>query len=344
MIKAADRAAGNSWGDRFLQAIHARKLIKPIEQTYTEMFSGKVYTVGKGAVSVRNHSSQAEHTVIGVHGFLENHCYFTQSYQDPSTELILLTCSNYHVPVSGPMPEPAEWEIPIKYLEATIEYDANILNQALANLPTTNRVRVHGHSRGGAVILEAVKQRPELYENVELILEAPALPGGKTHPLVSALLEPVSHGMWPWVIRFINSTPSSSYGQMFFGKMNQRKKQLLHKLFTATKDHLTIVRNIENLFAWMDRADYSVYDNVRHGTFLIPNIDRILDRNLMLDSALKSSNAVRVVETDANSHFITLDDQNYVPSMDTIPCGDTAQTIKTQTRKKQKMAKLLATA
>lgn len=327
-----------------MQAIHARKLIKPIEQTYTEMFSGKVYSVGKGAVSVRNHSSKAEHTVIGVHGFLENHCYFTQSYQDPSTELILLTCSNYHLPVSGPMPEPAEWEVPIKHLEATIEYDANILNQALANLPTTNRIRIHGHSRGGAVILEAVKQWPELYENVELILEAPALPGGRTHPLVSALLEPVSHGMWPWVVRFINSTPSSSYGQMFFGKMNTRKKQLLHKLFSATRDHLTIVRNIENLFAWMDKADYSVYEHVRHGTFLIPKVDRILDRNLMLKSALKSSNAVRVVETDATSHFITLDDQNYVPSMETIPCGDTVQAIKDHARKKRVAHKLLALA
>lgn len=327
-----------------MQAIHARKLIKPIEQTYTEMFSGKVYTVGKGAVSVRNHSSQAENTVIGVHGFLENHCYFTQSYQDPSTELILLTCSNYHIPVSGPMPEPAPWEVPIKHLEATIEYDANILNQALANLPTTQRVRVHGHSRGGAVILEAIKQWPELYEHVEVILEAPALPAGKTHPLVSALLEPVSHGMWPWVIRFINSTPSSSYGQMFFGKMNTRKKQLLQKLFTATRDHLTIVRNIENLFAWMDRADYSVYDNIRHGTFLIPKIDRILDRNLMLKSAMKSPSTVRIVESTATSHFVTLDDQAYVPSLDTIPCAETAKTIKTQKRKKQNLNKALAIA
>ena len=327
-----------------MQAVHARKLIKPIEQTYTEMFSGKVFTVGKGAVSVRNHSGNAQQTVIGVHGFLENHCYFTQSYQDPATELILLTCSNYHIPVSGPMPEPADWEIPIKHLEATIEYDANILNQALVNLPTTKNVRVHGHSRGGAVILEAIKQRPELYEHVEVILEAPALPGGKTHPLVSALLEPVSHGMWPWVIRFINSTPSSSYGQMFFGKMNQRKKQLLHKLFTATRDHLTIVRNIENLFDWMDREDYSIYENMRHGTFLIPKIDRILDRNLMLNSALKSPNSVRVVETTATSHFVTLDDHNYVPPLESIPSRERAETIRVQTKKKQRQARLLALA
>ncbi len=327
-----------------MQAIHARKLIKPIEQTYTEMFSGKVYTVGKGAVSVRNHSSQAEHTVIGVHGFLENHCYFTQSYQNPSTELILLTCSNYHIPVSGPMPEPADWEIPIKYLEATVEYDACILNQALENLPTTRNIRVHGHSRGGAVILEAIKQRPELYEHVEIILEAPALPGGKTHPLVSALLEPVSHGMWPWVIRLINNTPSSSYGQMFFGKLNKRKKQLLQKLFTATRDHLTIVRNIENLFAWMDRADTEVYQHIRHGTFLIPKVDRILDRNLMLKSAQHSPNSVRIVETDAMSHFVTLDDQKWVPTLDTIPTALSPAEIKRRNAKKSEARKMAAFA
>jgi pimeloyl-ACP methyl ester carboxylesterase len=311
-----------------MQAIHARKLIKPIEQSYTEMFSGKVFTVGKGAVSVRNHSGEAKHTVIGVHGFLENHCYFTHLYQESSTELILLTCSNYHVPVSGPMPEPADWEVPIKHLEATIEYDACILNQTLENLPSTKNVRIHGHSRGGAVILEALSQRPELYQNVELILEAPALPGGKTHPLVSALLEPVSHGMWPWIIRFINSTPASSYGQMFFGKMNKRKKQLLSKMFSATKDHLTIVRNIENLFAWMAKTDHSVYQHIKHGTFLIPKMDRILDRELMLKSAQFSPNSVRIIETDAMSHFITLDDQKWIPSMHTIPSGNAAEIVK----------------
>ncbi len=302
-----------------MKAIHARKLIKTIDQTYTEMFSGRVYTVGKGAVSVRNHSGKAEHTVIGVHGFLENHCYFTQSYQGATTELILLTCSNYHIPVSGPSPEPAPWEIPIKSLEGTIEYDASILNQAMENLPTTENVRVHGHSRGGAVVLEAIKQRPELYKHADIVLEAPVLPQGQLHPLVTALLEPVSHGMWPWVIRFINSTPSSSYGQSFFGKMNPRKKQLLHKLFTATKNHLTIVRNIENIMAWMEKTSFDIYDNVRHGTFLIPKVDRILDRAAMLTSAENSPNSVRIIETNAPSHFVTLDSQEWVPALDMMP-------------------------
>lgn len=308
-----------------MKAIHARKLIKSIDPTYTEMFSGKVYTVGKGAVSVRNHSGVAENTVIGVHGFLENHCYFTQSYQNPDTQLILITCSNYHIPVSGPIPEPAPWEVPIKYLEGTIEYDASILNQALSNLPTTKRIRIHGHSRGGAVIVEAVHQRPELFENVEVVLEAPVLPQGMLHPLASALLEPVSHGMWPWVVRLINSTPSSSYGQTFFGKMNARKKQLLNKMFTATKDHLTIVRNIENILAWMEKTPTSTYQHIRHGTFLIPKVDRILDRGAMLASAEQSPTSMRIVETDAPSHFVTLDNVDWVPSLDSVPALKTVR-------------------
>lgn len=302
-----------------MKASHVRKLIKPIANAYSEMFSGRVFRVGTGAVSVRNHSGDAEQTVIGVHGFLENHCYFTQAYESPTTELILLTCSNYHIPVNGVTPETPDWEAPIKHLEGTIEYDACILNLALANLPSTDNIRIHGHSRGGAVILEAARQWPDLYENVEVILEAPVLPQGKLSALVTAVLEPVSHGMWPWLIRLINSAPSSAYGQTFFGKMNPRKKQLLSKLFSATQDHLTIVRNIENLMAWMARVDGSAYENIRFGTFLIPAVDRILDRDAMLQSARQSPTTMRIVETQAPSHFITLDSKEWIPGFETLP-------------------------
>ncbi|HKK56734.1 alpha/beta hydrolase [Marinobacter sp.] len=302
-----------------MKASHVRKLIKPIESAYSEMFSGRVYRVGSAAVSVRNHSSDAEQTVIAVHGFLENHCYFTQAYDAPTTELILLTCSNYHIPVNGVTPESPDWGAPIKHLEGTIEYDACVLNLALANLPSTDNIRIHGHSRGGAVILEAARQWPDLYDNVDVVLEAPVLPQGRLSALVTAVLEPVSHGMWPWIIRLINSAPSSAYGQTFFGKMNPRKKLLLSKLFSATRDHLTIVRNIENLMAWMARTDTSAYENVRFGTFLIPAVDRILDREAMLKSARQSPTTMRIVETNAPSHFITLDSKEWVPGFETMP-------------------------
>src|SRR5690554_7157688 len=109
-----------------MKASHVRKLIKPIENAYSEMFSGRVFRVGKGAVSVRNHSGAAEQTVIGVHGFLENHCYFTQAYDAPTTELILLTCSNYHIPVNGVTPETPDWEVPIKHLERSEEHTSEL--------------------------------------------------------------------------------------------------------------------------------------------------------------------------------------------------------------------------
>lgn len=298
-----------------MKASHIRKLIKPIEPCYTEMFSGRVYRIGKGAVSVRNHSGEPLHTVIAVHGFLENHCYFTQAYDEPTTELILLTCSNYHIPVSGPVYETADWEKPIKYPESTIEYDAAILNQTVANLVSADHLRLHGHSRGGAVILEAMRQRPELYTKAEVVLEAPLLPQGKPHALVKAVLEPVSHGMWPWVVRLINSMPSAGYGQTFFGRMNSRKKKLLSKMFSATQDHLTIVKNIENVMAWSERNDVELLGRLNRGTILIPKVDHILDRVSMLSSAKHASSGVHVHETDATSHFITLDSKSWIPSL-----------------------------
>lgn len=313
-----------------MKASHIRKLIKPIDIAYSEMFSGQVYRIGQGAVSVRNHSGEARHTVIGIHGYLENHCYFTQAYDDPTTELILLTCSNYHIPVNGVTPEDAGWQSPIEELEGTIAYDAELLIQAMEILPSSDSVRVHGHSRGGAIILEAARRRPDLFHDVELLLEAPALPQGRLHPLVTMMLEPVSHGMWPWLIRLINSAPSSVYGQTFLGRMNPRKKALLSTLFSSTRDQLTIVRNLEDALDWMDKTPTDVYENVNRGIFLIPGTDRILEKTAMLESA-RACSSMTIQETGAPSHFITLDDDSLIPPLeasgeDDIPDADQSGT------------------
>ncbi|KZY84471.1 hypothetical protein A3742_16810 [Oleiphilus sp. HI0071] len=50
----------------------------------------------------------------------------------------------------------------------------------------------------------------------------------------------------------------------------------------------------------------------------------------MLASALKSPTAIRVVETGALSHFVTLDDRKWIPSFDTIPSSEEAERIKQQ--------------
>lgn len=298
-----------------MHASHIRKLIMPIENAYAEMFSGRVFAVGKGAVSVRNHSGEAQNTVICIHGFMENHCYFTQAYDAPTTELILMTCSNYHVPVSGIEPLIPDWAVDIKHPEGTIEYDANILSQIMRNLPGSETVRIHGHSRGAAVALEAIRQWPELYSNVELVLEAPVLPQGRVHPLVLTLLDPISPGMWPWIVRLMNNTPGSAYNQTFFGKINKRKKALLSKLFYATKDYLTIVQNVDNLRAWMERTDTGIYQHVSQAVVLVPALDRVLDRNAMLASARQGGDNFEIVETTARSHFVILDDKKWIPAL-----------------------------
>ena len=48
-----------------------------------------------------------------------------------------------------------------------------LMLRALEHLPRSPIVRVHGHSRGGAVVLEAASMRPELFKDVEVLLEAP---------------------------------------------------------------------------------------------------------------------------------------------------------------------------
>lgn len=298
-----------------MNASHMRNLTTPIDHTYSEMFSGRVYRVGKGAASVRNHSGEAVHTVICVHGFLANHCYFTNTYDAPTTELILLTCSNYHIPVNGVTPEDAPWDNQIEPMEGTVEYDACILNQALVHLPSTSNIRIHGHSRGAAVILEAIIQQPELYHDIEVVLEAPALPQGRLHPMVTGMLRHISYGMWPYLLRLINSTPSTVYSQTFFGRMNPRKKALLTNVFSTTRDPLTIVRNIENIIEWMEHRDTSVLQLISKGYILLPGTDRILDHTALMESARHCPARVSVVQTSSNSHFISLDDHSWLPEL-----------------------------
>jgi len=71
--------------------------------------------------------------------------------------------------------------------------------------------------------------------------------------------------------------------------------------------------------AWMEQWDTSILANIRQGTILVPETDRILDREAMMNAARHSSTSVRIVETRGTSHFITLDSERWVPSMDDIP-------------------------
>jgi pimeloyl-ACP methyl ester carboxylesterase len=124
------------------------------------------YDVGSAVIIERNGPAPWA-TVICMPGFLEDPRYFLHTYADPDLQLILLSSADYHVPFAGLKRQPAPWARTPTVEPGTIEYDAIVLVQALEHLPRTTSIRVHGHSRGGAVALEAASLRPDLFRDVE---------------------------------------------------------------------------------------------------------------------------------------------------------------------------------
>ena len=290
------------------------KLQRPIKPIYTEMFSGKVFRICSGGVAIRNHSGEATHTIITVPGFLENHCYFTHTYHDdPSTELILMTCSNYHIPVSGTRIEKAPWAQPCTAKPATIACDAEILLQILKHLPSTNKIRIHGHSRGSAVILEAARQKPKLFQQTQIVLEAPLLPQTKAHPMITTIIEPLTYNMLPWIIRLLKKTPINNFGKGIFGHLTPRKKKLLEHMYNTPKDILTIAHNIEDIRHWVTDTSLDIYRHLPKGYCLIAERERILDRETMMKSIFEAADKLTIIETKDTSHFITLDNPECLP-------------------------------
>jgi alpha-beta hydrolase superfamily lysophospholipase len=56
------------------------------------------------------------------------------------------------------------------YEHHTIKDDVAVVIQAVKHLANTDELLLHGHSRGGAVVLEAIKQNPDLFKNAKVLL------------------------------------------------------------------------------------------------------------------------------------------------------------------------------
>lgn len=279
-----------------------------------EAFTGKLYKVGDSVVAYRPARIKARATVIAMPGFLEDHRYFTQLYNDDDIELILINSCNYHPPVIPNHAENCGFFNKNGFPLASVDYDAAVLNWATQTLVTTDQVRVHGHSRGGAVVLEAVKQNPALHQQHEIVLEAPVLPQGKGHPsLEMALGTSVGLYLLPLFVPLLKRIPVDLYAPIIYRPLNQRKKEVVAGLFYNPKTYQTILDNIHDLEQWMQKTDYSIYQFVRRGIILIGEKDTVLDRASMLLSARQAGNQFKVIETRNTSHFVSLDDPASVP-------------------------------
>ena len=264
-------------------------LHRECEPSKSEPFDGDVYQVGKAAIAERSCDNPCA-TVICMHGFVADMRYFTDYYKDPDIQLILLTSCDYHVPITGPRYKPAPWAKAPTEPEGTIAYDAAVLVQALEHLPRGGSIRVHGHSRGGAVILEAASMRPDLFKQVEVVLEAPVLP--QARPYVSTTATQL------WLLSFVvplwRKQPISERNMKTWGPLeNARKRELIMAFPFNPKRVATMVSNLRGIDDWMREHDASLYQHVQRGTVLVPGKDRVLDAHTMLESAQRAGPRLR---------------------------------------------------
>ncbi|MGH7436123.1 MAG: alpha/beta fold hydrolase [Polyangiaceae bacterium] len=291
--------------------VRAWLLRRESPRRHHEPFDGVVYRVGEAAVAERR-VSDPRATVVAMHGYVEDMRYFLGLYDDPSIQVITLTSCGYHVPVTDVVIDEPAWATTPTAPPGTIAYDAAVLVQALEHLPRSKTIRVHGHSRGGAVVLEASVARPDLFEGVEVVLEAPVLPRARS------LMEPNGLMLWlyPFVIPLWKRSPLMSIVSRGFGRLDDaRKRELLSAMPHNPKRSSICVANVADLLAWMRERDASMFAHVKRGVVLVASHDRVLDSDAMHRSATLGGPALEVVRVSGSSHFVALDRPDAFPRL-----------------------------
>lgn len=289
------------------QWLLARQVPPPPKQS----MDADLYPVNEGWIVHRRAEQDPEATVIVMHGFLESPFYFSRFYDDPRIELIMLVGTGYQLPVHAGSVRAAQWTFATEQQPGTIAADAELVNLALEHLPSSRNLQVHGHSRGGAVVLEAARQRPDLFSTVEVLLEAPALPQGrpwKPQPAIARWLLPLVHLLW-------QGKPHAALSSPVWGPLRngEKREMILAMPFNPASSRL-MMTNLRDLLNWMETTGTDIYRHVQRGAILVPERDRILDSGAMLDSARQAEN-LQIIEVAAGSHFVLLDHPQSIPPL-----------------------------
>lgn len=289
---------------------HSWLLDRPVPQRQTVLMEAEVYRVGEAFIA-RRRSQNPVSSVVVLHGFLENPLYFTRYYQDPAIELIMLTSAGYHLPLQTPVFQQPPWKAAPALATGTIAGDAQVLNLALEHLVTTSAVRVHGHSRGGAVVLEAARQRPDLFEPVEVILEAPVLPQGQLYQPTSRIV----HWLMPLVHLLWQRKPTGILRSPIWGPLDDDfKRELILAMPFNPRRSRVLMTNTTDIADWMIHTGPDIYRHVKRGAVLVPERDRVLQSKAMLDSARQAEN-LQIIEVPDSSHFVLLDNPEAIPPL-----------------------------
>jgi pimeloyl-ACP methyl ester carboxylesterase len=294
-----------------------------LPQIHRDEFAGELMKVGTSYIARRPANNGCSRSIICFPGFLEDMRYFQDVYKDDDAELILVNNANYHCPfLSERVAErdaegvtELDWpENP--YPTGTIEHDAFYLGLTLERLANGGEVRLHGHSRGGAVVLETGRQYPELASSkerlVSAVLEAPVLPQARTAGNAS---DPLPHWLSCYFIPiyFGLSRTISTERLLKLPMMrptNALKTHLCLSIFSVSRSYATCVTNVKSIVAWQRRTGFDVYRYFDSLTVVLAEWDSSLDKASMHISALqgeKQNRGLSILMTEGTNHFISLE-------------------------------------
>ena len=292
---------------------------RTLPQIHHADFKGEVMHLGSTYIARRPSSNGSDQTIVCFPGFLEDMRYFQDLYRDSDAELILVNNANYHFPFAAPghAINPVQLDWPANpFVVGSIEHDAFYLGLTLEKLTTEQNVTVHGHSRGGAVILDAGRQYPSLAHlsdrTVSVILEAPVLPqariaGNASKPLLHQLhcyLMPIAFTRWRHIsvdriLKMPMMTPTTP-----------RKTELCCSIFSVSMNYRTCVRQLQSIVRWQRQNSVDVFRNFPKITVVIGEKDDTLDNQSMKTSAesgREKNTGVSILETAGTNHFISLE-------------------------------------
>ncbi len=291
-----------------------------LPQASTGTFDGELFEVGATTIARRAARNGNTTTALCFPGFLEDMRYFQALHEESDCELILLNNANYHCPFPALPAQALDWP-DNPYPIGTIEHDGFVLGHALQHLASGNRCILHGHSRGGAVVLEAGRQFPQLMRRddvqVEAILEAPVLPGGRS---VGRANDPFPHRVICYLLPLVLGLSRNISEQRFLKQpmmrpTNALKTQTVRTIYTVARNYSTCITNVRSIVQWQAATPLDVYDNYNTLTVVIGERDDVLDNPSMRASAEEGARrnpGLRIVQTQHTNHFVTLEAPQYL--------------------------------
>jgi len=291
--------------------------LRNLPQLHYGEFSGELMKVGATFIARRAADKGCTRSIICFPGFLEDMRYFQDLYKDDDAELILINNANYHCPFRTKNADVIELDWPENpYPLGSIEHDGFYLGLALERLVSGHEVRVHGHSRGAAVVLEAGRQYPELtsskQRSVSAVLEAPVLPQARTagkgsEPLplrINCYFLPIFFGLNR------NISADRLLEMSIMKPANEMKARICLSIFSVSRSYDTCIKNVQSIVGWQRATGFEVYDNFLSLTVVMGESDTTLDGTSMLTSAEQGqarNSGLSIIKTKDTNHFISLE-------------------------------------